>query len=103
MNLIPFVEYDGHYILQELLHEPDLSSRARQSVLRKTTRRFDYMVYFFMSQAFSAALVFSILLTLRRYVLHFTHASYINYAFGLLMTAAYAALAVRTARKEAKP
>jgi putative peptide zinc metalloprotease protein len=103
MNLIPFVEYDGYYILQELLNEPDLASRARQSVLRKTPRRFDYLVYLVLSQAFSAALVFSIVLTLRRYALHFTHAGYINYACGLLMTAAYGALAVSTARKVVKP
>jgi putative peptide zinc metalloprotease protein len=103
MNLIPFVEYDGYYILQELLNEPDLASRARQSVLHKTPRRFDYMVYLVLSQAFSAALVLSIILTLRRYALHFTHAGYIDYACGLLMTAAFGALAMSTARKVAKP
>jgi putative peptide zinc metalloprotease protein len=104
INLIPFVEYDGYYILQELLNEPDLASRARQSVMRGVARsRFDYVAYFLLSQAFAVAMITSAFVGVRRYALHFTHSSYVNYGCAVLMIAALAAFAVRTVRKAVKP
>ena len=102
VNLIPFVEYDGYYVLQELLNEPDLATRARQSVLQGTGRRFDYTIYFLLSQTFATALVLSAVLTIRRVALHFSHASYLNYLGAISMAAVYVAFAASTRRKAVK-
>jgi putative peptide zinc metalloprotease protein len=102
MNFVPFVEYDGYYILQELLNEPDLAARARQS-LRNGFQRFDYLLYFLLSQAFVIGLIVSVFIGLRRYALHFVHATYLNYICSALMIAALASVTVRTSRKVAKP
>jgi hypothetical protein len=104
INLIPFVEYDGYYILQELLNEPDLACRARQSIMRGIARsRFDYTAYFALSQAFAVALIASVFVAVRSYALHFTQSSYVNYGCSVLMIAALATFVVRTARKAVKP
>ncbi|MGH6617362.1 hypothetical protein [Sphingomonas sp.] len=65
VNLIPFVEYDGYYIFQELVGEPNFNRNAFVNVMGSAQRRADYVLYFAVSQIFQVALVLSALLVLR--------------------------------------
>jgi hypothetical protein len=84
-----------------LLDESDLAGRASQS-LRSGFQRFDYLLYFLLSQAFVIGLIVSLFSALRRYALHFGQATYVNCICSALMIAALASVTVRTSRKATK-
>jgi len=69
INLIPFVEYDGYYVFQELLGEPQFSRKALVNLLTPQKKRVEYVVYGIISLLFQIGLVVSILTLVWRGVL----------------------------------
>lgn len=98
-NLIPFVEYDGYYVLLELFGEPQFGLNARRALREKAFRKVEYVAYFILSQIFTLSLVFSAVLLLRGFALRFTRSAAVNYVCLLLMLTAYVGVSIRTARR----
>jgi putative peptide zinc metalloprotease protein len=98
INLIPFVEYDGYYVLLELLNEPDFRINVRKALAGIVPRRFEYMSYLALSNIFAGAIIFSALLELRILVSRFVHTGIINYITLILMLSAYLLFLRRTVR-----
>jgi putative peptide zinc metalloprotease protein len=101
VNLTPFIEYDGYYILLELFGEPNYRLNAMRSLTTAGARRFDYIAYFVLSNIFALATIFVALITARRLALRVSPAVWVNYGCLALMILSYAAFAMRTARRRA--
>jgi len=66
INLIPFVEYDGYFIFQELVDEKGFSRKASAHALTSKSKKLDYLFYFLVSNVFQIMLVISALLLIHR-------------------------------------
>ncbi|WDD96899.1 hypothetical protein [Thalassomonas actiniarum] len=92
INLIPFVEYDGYYIFQELLGEPRFARNALVSQLTRQNQKIEYRAYFFISQLFQFILIVSMLVLIHDGVLLLWDAQWVDVLFLVLIVAAYPAL-----------
>lgn len=99
VNLIPFVEYDGYYIFQELLGEPRFLRNAAANVLGAQPKRLEYVLFFGIGQLFQFCLIASILLALRAAVNLFWNNNIVDVAFLSLIVVSYPVLAVYRIRK----
>ena len=68
-NLIPFVEYDGYYVLCELLGDPKFAVTSRMAVLTRRDVRLANLLYFAVSNLFIAATIFLLVNAIRGFVL----------------------------------
>lgn len=102
-NLVPFVEFDGYYILTELFGEPNFGMNSRRVVLERAYRRPEYILYFILSQIFATSIVLGGVLVLRSIVERFVHWPAIDYATLALMVVAYVLLNIRNARNWPAP
>lgn len=99
VNLIPFVEYDGYYIFQELLGEPRFIRNASLNVLGPQPKRVEYVLFFGIGQLFQFSLIASILLALRMAVnLVWTNAI-VDIVFLCLIAISYPILSIYRIRK----
>jgi putative peptide zinc metalloprotease protein len=98
INLSPFVELDGYYVLLALFDEPAFRTTAMKSFRQGGPKRFEYLAYFVLSHAFAVAMITLALVQVRGLVLRFTHAAYVDYICLLSIIAAQLALAARTAK-----
>ncbi|WDE03075.1 hypothetical protein SG34_016760 [Thalassomonas viridans] len=92
INLIPFVEYDGYYIFQELLGEPRFARNALVSQLTRQNKKIEYTAYFFISQLFQFILIVSMLVLIHDGVLLLWDAPWVDVLFLVLIVIAYPAL-----------
>lgn len=97
-NLIPFVEYDGYYVLLELIGEPQFGFNAKRMLFDRSFRKPEYVMYFAFSQLFSVSLVFGAVLAVRAFALQFTKSPLLDYAALAVMIVGYVLLSIRTAR-----
>lgn len=95
INLIPFVEYDGYYIFQELLGERHFAVSATRNMLSRGQKRADYALYFAISQVSKFALVITALSALRLGIMRLWHGPYIDYAFIAAIVLAYPVISLR--------
>ncbi|MDP9751647.1 M50 family metallopeptidase [Thermoanaerobacter pentosaceus] len=85
-NLIPFIEFDGYYILSNLFEEGDIKTNVnyyiRNFLEGKVSKnlRLEYVFYFVLSKLFTISILILALLVMRRYVITIIDASYILYA-----------------------
>lgn len=99
VNLIPFVEYDGYYIFQELLGEPRFIRNASMNVLGPQPKRLEYVLFFGLGQLFQFSLIASILLSLRLAVNLVWTNTIVDIVFLSLIVLSYPILAVYRIRK----
>jgi putative peptide zinc metalloprotease protein len=103
INLIPFVEYDGYYVFQELLGEPRYATRALQGVLAGGgARRADYIAFTGLSLFFKFALLCLAINAVRGWFIGMWPSPIIDWIAILLMIAAYPLLMMRTIRGKAR-
>lgn len=93
VNLVPFVEYDGYYILQELLGEPNFNRHSFANTFGAEKKRAEYGLYMFFSQAFQVGLVISLLIVLRLAVNQFWDGLIVDLLFLGLIVASIPGLA----------
>ena len=101
VNLVPFVEFDGYFIFQELLGEPRFARNALINQLGQQPKRIEYTLYFYVSQLFQFVMVSSVLVLLRRGVLLLWDSSWVDIIFLVLIIASYPTLLllrIRSAR-----
>lgn len=98
INLIPFVEYDGYYVLLELFNEPDFRMNVRKALVGIVPRRLEYISFMALSNLFAVAIIFSALLGVRVFVLRIVNTVYINYITLVVMLLALVLFIRRTAR-----
>jgi putative peptide zinc metalloprotease protein len=65
INLVPFVEYDGYYIFQDLIAEPRFNRNAFVGTLSGSSGKIEHRLYFILSQMYQLSLIVSGLLLLR--------------------------------------
>jgi putative peptide zinc metalloprotease protein len=102
-NLVPFVEFDGYYILTELFGEPNFGMNSRRVVLERAYRRPEYILYFVLSQIFAISIVLGGVLAVRSIVERFVHWPAIDYVTLALMAVAYVVLNIRNVRNWPAP
>ncbi|WP_116090263.1 M50 family metallopeptidase [Sphingomonas crusticola] len=68
-NLIPFVEYDGYYILCEMLGDPKFAVTSRMAILTRRDVRLINILYFAVSNLFITAIIFLLVNAVRGFVL----------------------------------
>lgn len=102
-NMVPFVEFDGYYILTELFGEPNFGMNSRRVVFEKAYRRPEYILYFVLSQIFTVSIVLGGVLVLRTIAERFVHWPAIDYVTLALMVVAYVLLNIRNARNWPAP
>ena len=101
INLIPFVEFDGYFIFQELLGEPRFARNAIVNQLSKQPKQLEYAMYFHVSQLFQFVMISSALVVLRNGVLMLWDAFWVDVLFLVLIIASYPAVMlyrIRSAR-----
>lgn len=103
VNLVPFVEFDGYFIFQELLGEPRFARNALINQLGQQPKRIEYTLSFYVSQLFQFVMVSSVLVLvlLRRGVLLLWDSSWVDIIFLVLIIASYPTLLllrIRSAR-----
>ena len=87
-NLIPFIEYDGYYILGELLGDQRFGHNIRMSILTRSDLRLFSVLYFVVSNLFVASIIFLLVNTLRGFALPWIGATLANTgAIALFMAA----------------
>lgn len=99
VNLIPFIEYDGYYIFQELLGEPRFVRNATINMLSPGPKKPEYVLFFVLSQLFQFSLIASILLALRMGVVQFWQGMIVDGVFLALLVVSYPALALYRIKK----
>jgi putative peptide zinc metalloprotease protein len=95
-NLVPFLEYDGHYVLLILLSEPNLVDNAKRALREGRKLRFEQLAYVALYHAMMVSTVFLALFRARTWVLNAAPAVYVNWSCVALMAAAWFAIARRT-------
>ena len=101
LNLVPFVEYDGYYIFQELLGEPRFSRNSLVSQFTPDAKRIEYAFYFYFSHIFQFVLITSMLILIHRGILMLWDSVWLDGLFLTLIVASYPALMayrIRSAR-----
>jgi putative peptide zinc metalloprotease protein len=103
INIVPFVQYDGHYILLELVGEPNFVANARRSLLeRNVPKKFEYTAYALFSYAFALIMLLVAVIRLRTLTIRYlTDAMYVNYACVALMILTTVFYTRKFARKKA--
>ncbi|GEA02595.1 hypothetical protein KUL17_14920 [Alteromonas sp. KUL17] len=101
LNLVPFVEYDGYYIFQELLGEPRFSRNSLVSHLTPNAKRLEYSFFFHFSHLFQFVLITSMLILIHQGILMLWDSIWIDGIFLALIIGSYPALMahrIRSAR-----
>lgn len=102
-NLVPFVEFDGYYILAELLGESNFGVNAKRFVLERAYRRPEYILYFVLSQVFAVSIALGGVLFLRALAERFVRGAIVDYVSLALMVIACILLNIRNARSWPAP
>ncbi len=97
-NLVPFVEFDGYYILTEWFGELNLGVNSKRFLLERAYRRPEYIFYFILSQVFAVSIALGAVQPLRGLVERFVKWPAIDYATLVLMVIACVILNMRNAR-----
>jgi putative peptide zinc metalloprotease protein len=92
VNLIPFVEFDGYFIFQELLGEPRFARNAIINQLSQQPKQLEYTMYFHVSQLFQFVMISSALVLLRNGVLMVWDSSTVDVLFLAMIIASYPAI-----------
>lgn len=101
INLVPFVEFDGYFVFQELLGETRYTSRALQDALGPGRARADHAAYAAATLIFRMALICLAVVTVHGWLKRIWPSAAGDYlALGLLV-AAYPLMMVRLLRKGA--
>ncbi|MDB5672535.1 MAG: hypothetical protein JWO25_3494 [Alphaproteobacteria bacterium] len=98
INLVPFVEYDGYYIFQDLIAEPRFNRNAFVGTLTRSSGNIEHLLYFVLSQMYQLSLIISGLLLLRLGVNQVFPGRIVDVAFLILIIAAAPALTVSRLR-----
>jgi|GEM_PF-3492602 len=86
VNVLPFVEYDGYYILMNLFEELNFKSNAKAYVeglvkhrLHRREIKLEYIFFHVLSRIFMMALLYIAVISLHNLVRHFVHSVYVDY------------------------
>ena len=85
VNLIPFIEFDGHYILLELFGDRSFAVNARALPSRRALPRLEQAVYLIFSSVFMISTVLLAVTGLRNAVFWYFKYGFLNYIFLALM------------------